>query len=154
MPPSSWASSASAAEARNAGDYVAAIYDRMDACLASGAQWNYSPRWNERDKDGWNGEDFSILDSSASVRPNFRPRPYPRHTAGLPLAFRFDDGRSGSATLASSSPGTIAPSSVTPRSACHHRSFRLDHASWPRTPESSAGETMLATYFSAAPIGQ
>ena len=84
------------AEARNAGDYMAAIYDRMDACLASGAQWNYSPRWNDRDKDGWNGEDFSILDSNGAVRSNFRPRPYPRHTAGLPLAFGFDDGRSSS----------------------------------------------------------
>ena len=82
------------AEARNAGDYIAAIYDRMDATLASGAQWNYSPRWNERDKDGWNGEDFSILDSRGAVRPNFRPRPYPRHTAGMPIAFRFADGQS------------------------------------------------------------
>ncbi len=81
------------AEARNAGDYMAAIYDRMDACLASGTQWNYSPRWNDRDKDGWNGEDFSILDSNGAVRSNFRPRPYPRHTAGVPVAFSFDDGR-------------------------------------------------------------
>jgi endoglycosylceramidase len=82
------------AETKNAGDYISAIYDRMDACLASGAQWNYSPRWNERDKDRWNGEDFSILDSHVTVRPNFRPRPYPRHTAGMPLAFRFVDGQS------------------------------------------------------------
>jgi endoglycosylceramidase len=83
-----------AAGSRNAGDYVAAIYDRMDTCLASGAQWCYSPRWNERDKDGWNGEDFSILDSEGAVRPNFRPRPYPRQTAGEPIRFRFADGRS------------------------------------------------------------
>ena len=57
------------------------------------AEWCYSPRWNDRDKDGWNGEDFSILDSSGSVRPSFRPRPYPRLTAGQPIAFRHDDGR-------------------------------------------------------------
>ena len=83
-----------AAETTNAGDYIAAIYDRMDANLASGAQWCYSPRWNERDKDGWNAEDFSILDSQGAVRPNFRPRPYPRNTAGTPLSFRFVDAQS------------------------------------------------------------
>jgi endoglycosylceramidase len=83
-----------AAEARNAGEYIAAIYDRMDASLASGAQWCYSPRWNERDKDGWNAEDFSILDSQGALRPSFRPRPYPRNTAGTPLSFRFIDAQS------------------------------------------------------------
>ena len=83
-----------AAETTNAGDYIAAIYDRMDANLASGAQWCYSPRWNERDKDGWNAEDFSILDSQGEVRPNFRPRPYPRNTAGTPLSFRFQGAQS------------------------------------------------------------
>jgi endoglycosylceramidase len=83
-----------AAETMNAGDYIVAIYDRMDASLASGAQWCYSPRWNERDKDGWNAEDFSILDSQGAVRPNFRPRPYPRITAGMPLSFRFVDAQS------------------------------------------------------------
>jgi endoglycosylceramidase len=83
-----------AGNTRNAGDYVSAIYDRMDEAFASGAQWTYSPRWNERDKDGWNGEDFSILDSSGAVRSNFRPRPYPRFTAGMPVAFHYADGPS------------------------------------------------------------
>lgn len=36
-------------------------------------------------------------DSNGAVRSNFRPRPYPRHTAGVPLAFGFDDGRSSGA---------------------------------------------------------
>jgi len=77
------------AEARNAADYLGAIYDRMDATLASGAQWNYSPRWSESEKDGWNGEDFSIVGAGGEPRSNFLPRPYPRCTAGMPSGFRF-----------------------------------------------------------------
>ena len=80
------------AEAVRAGDYVSAVYDRLDACLASGAQWNYTSRWNDLTKDGWNGEDFNIIHPSGIQRPNFRSRPYPRATAGIPLQFRYDDG--------------------------------------------------------------
>ena len=83
------------------GDYVDAVYDRLDAQLASGAQWNLTPGWTPTRKDGWNGEDFTILDPAGRLRPNFRPRPYPRATAGIPVrfAFRRADSASGASTL-------------------------------------------------------
>jgi endoglycosylceramidase len=79
-------------------EYVSAIYDRLDAHLASGTQWNYTPRWNPQIKDGWNAEDFNIVTPSGAIRPNFRPRPYPRSTAGVPLHFRYMDCQAGNPT--------------------------------------------------------
>jgi endoglycosylceramidase len=81
------------ADVANAGAYVATIYDRLDACLASGAQWNYTPTWTEHARDGWNGENFNILNRDGTLRANFRLRPYPRVTAGLPRRFVYHESQ-------------------------------------------------------------
>jgi endoglycosylceramidase len=78
------------AEAKRCGEYVSYLYDRLDQGVSSGAQWNYCPTWNARDKDGWNGEDFSTLEPSGRLRPNFAVRPHPVAFAGTPLRFRYD----------------------------------------------------------------
>jgi endoglycosylceramidase len=79
------------ADVENADVYVAALHDRLDAFLASGAHWNYTPTWTEAARDGWNGENFNILSRDGTARPNFRPRPYPRLTAGLPRRFVYHE---------------------------------------------------------------
>ncbi|WZO98343.1 cellulase family glycosylhydrolase [Isosphaeraceae bacterium EP7] len=85
-------------DATNAGAYMDYLHDHLDARLASGTQWNVTPGWNAIDKDGWNGEDFNIIDPSGTLRPNFVWRPYPRAVAGVPTEFRFDR-ESGCLTL-------------------------------------------------------
>ena len=77
------------ADAPGSGDYVAYILDRLDDAFSSGAQWNYTPGWDPVRKDGWNGEDFSILVPGRGLRANFRAHPYPRFVSGSPVAFRY-----------------------------------------------------------------
>ena len=79
--------------ARASNKYVAKLYDNLDDSLASGAQWNYTPTWSEDDKDGWNAENYNILNSDGSPRDNFQARPYPIATAGTPLKFAFEKAK-------------------------------------------------------------
>jgi endoglycosylceramidase len=82
------------ADVRRGRDYVAYLNDHLDIGLSSGAQWNYTPHWNDRVKDGWNDEDYNILHPSGALRPNYRVRAYPRRIAGLPVAFQFRESSS------------------------------------------------------------
>jgi endoglycosylceramidase len=74
----------------NVTGYMAAIYDGLDAALASGTQWSYTPGWTSTAGDGWNDENMSIVDSTGAARANFTPRPYPRRTSGTPTYFFVD----------------------------------------------------------------
>jgi endoglycosylceramidase len=74
-------------EAENIGAYVDAFYAALDARFASGTQWTLVADWDPVKKDGWNVEDFSILDDAGDLRANFRVRAQPVRISGEPLAF-------------------------------------------------------------------
>ena len=74
------------ATSTKAPDYMRFVFDQLDLRLASYTQWNYTPEWNQVRKDGWNEEDFSIVDDEGKLRPNFLYRPYVQKTAGTLLA--------------------------------------------------------------------
>jgi endoglycosylceramidase len=78
--------------------YLGAIAQQLDDKLMSSAQWAYTPGWTAAAKDGWNGEDFSIVDGSGALRANFRPRPFARRIAGTPVAFTLVEGKTPGAT--------------------------------------------------------
>lgn len=67
--------------------YVDSLYAHLDDAFASGTQWVYTPGWTDAAKDGWNTEDFSIVDDKGQTRDNFRARPYPRRVSGNPVEF-------------------------------------------------------------------
>ena len=79
------------AETENIAGYMAAQYDWLDDHFSSGIQWCYTPGWTGALKDGWNREDFSIVDDSGRLRANYTPRPYPRKIAGTPGVFTLTD---------------------------------------------------------------
>jgi endoglycosylceramidase len=67
--------------------YIDEFYKQLDANLVSGAQWNYTPHWTPQKKDGWNTEDFSIVNDAGRLRANYRVHPYPARIAGNPVTF-------------------------------------------------------------------
>ncbi len=71
--------------------YIGAIGRQLDLALASAAQWVYTPGWTAAAKDGWNSEDFSIVDDTGMLRANFVVRPYARRIAGTPTALTVGD---------------------------------------------------------------
>ena len=76
--------------------YMDAIHEELNRHFASAAQWSFTPGWTSRDKDGWNGEDLSIVarggdENDQGYRPQlFRPRPYPQRIDGKPTELRVD----------------------------------------------------------------
>lgn len=68
--------------------YMDAVYTWLNKGFHSGTQWGYTPNWRSDIKDGWNNEDFSIVDGSGNIRANFRKRATPVAIAGKPLLFR------------------------------------------------------------------
>ncbi len=75
------------ASATNGRAYVALQYRKLDEYLASGAYWNFTPGWTPGKKDGWNGEDLSLIDDTGAPRATFDHRPYPRRISGPPRSF-------------------------------------------------------------------
>jgi endoglycosylceramidase len=66
--------------------YLDAFYAELDARLIGATQWTFAVHWDAVKKDGWNVEDFSIVDDKHIVRDNFRVRPYIARIPGTPGA--------------------------------------------------------------------
>jgi endoglycosylceramidase len=80
--------------------YMSAMYRQLARTFASGTQWAYTPGWTDAAKDGWDVENFSIVDGTGAMRANFRPRPYARRVAGTPSALDITEGKTpGDSTL-------------------------------------------------------
>ena len=87
--------------------YLDLQLQQIEATLLNAMQWVCEPYYG--DNDGWNREKFSMLDSNADLRQEFRkviPRPYPLRSSALPTLLRFDS-RSSQAALAFT--GALAP---------------------------------------------
>ena len=69
-------------------NYINMLYDNLDLKLLGGTQWGWTNAFSFKNKDGWNAENFSIVDQRRNLRSNFNVRPYPRAIAGIPGGFK------------------------------------------------------------------
>lgn len=76
-------------------EYMMSLYDHLDQRLESGAQWNYTPGWTPEQADGWNKEDYSIVDDTGQTRNNFVDWPHPNAIAGTPTSFKYTPSPTG-----------------------------------------------------------
>lgn len=74
-------------------EYIADIYRRLNDCFYGGTQWNYAPGWTPAALDGWNRENYSIIDDRGDIRENFKVRAYAQHVAGIPRKLEVSDKR-------------------------------------------------------------
>jgi endoglycosylceramidase len=77
--------------------YMNDFHGQLNASFASAAQWSYTPAWTPQAKDGWNGEDLSIVDDGRNPDGSrhyraqlFFPRPYPQSISGNPVSLAVD----------------------------------------------------------------
>eukprot|EP00884_Botryococcus_braunii_P014499 jgi/Botrbrau1/2304/Bobra.101_2s0125.1 len=66
------------------------MYNFWDKYLLSWTQWVWSNSWDITDFDGWNGEDYSVVNDFLLIRDNYMIRPYPRAIGGIPLLFKVE----------------------------------------------------------------
>ena len=86
----SWSARSACRARRRAGEYMDYLYNQVDAAPASAMQWTVSPRRRLRPARGGTARISACSTTAGRPRPNYRPRPYPRRVAGIPLSLRFD----------------------------------------------------------------
>lgn len=67
--------------------FIKQFYNFFDDYFLSWTQWAWFNKWNSKELDGWNLENFSVVDNDLNLRPNYAIRPYPRAIAGTPISF-------------------------------------------------------------------
>jgi hypothetical protein len=71
--------------------YVDLQFRQIEGYLLNSTYWQLDFYSTREDGDGWNGEDFSILDPDGQVRnPDIQCRPFPHRSAARPVLLSFD----------------------------------------------------------------